>query len=214
MSDHAKFPPSAADRWLHCGYSIKMAPFYISVDNAASINGTNHHSIGALHLENGTEPSDHKMRIYTDHVRGAAEGGQLFVERKVIIVPELCTGTADAIVLHPDHGHVIDLKWGKSAVHADSSQLKTYSIGVVQEFDLPEDFPMRHTIVQPNGTSGWPVKHWDTTAGDMLRFRDEKILPAIEIGLGPNPKAVPGSWCYWCPVKLHCHAYLLHTGKK
>lgn len=214
MSDHARFPPSAAERWLHCGYSVKMAPFYKSTDNAASINGTNHHSIGALHLENGTEPADFKMRTYTNYVRGAAEGGQLFVERKVIIVPELCTGTADAIALLPDIGHVIDLKWGTSAVHADTSQLKTYSVGVVQEFDLPKDFPMKHTIVQPNGKTGWPIKHYDTTAGDLLKFRDEKIIPAIENGMSANPKAVPGSWCFWCPVKLHCQAYLLAHGKK
>jgi len=211
---HAKFPPSGADRWLKCGYSIKMAPFYKSTDTAASINGTNHHSIGSMHLENGTEPSDPKMRIYTNAVRSAAEGGELFVERKVIIVPEICTGTADAIALHPDFMHVIDLKWGKSAVHADTAQLKTYGIGAVQEFDLPKDTPVRQTIVQPNGTSGWPIKHWDTTAGDLLKFRDEKILPAIENGLSPNPKAVPGSHCYWCPAKIHCKAYLMSVGKK
>ena len=214
MSAHAKFPPSGAERWLHCGYSIKMAPFYKSTDSAASLGGTMQHSIGAMHLENGTEPGNPKMRTYTNHVRGAAEGGQLFVERKVIIVPELCDGTADAIVLHPDLVHVIDLKWGKSAVHADTPQLKTYGVGVVQEFDLPKDTPVRQTIVQPNGSSGWPIKHWDTTAGALLKFRDEKIIPAIEVGLSPNPPAVPGSWCYWCPVKIHCKAYLLQNGKK
>jgi hypothetical protein len=73
---------------------------------------------------------------------------------------------------------------------------------------------VRQTIIQPNGSSGWPIKHWDTTAGDLLKFRDEKIIPAIENGLLPNPKAVAGGWCYWCPAKLHCRAYLLHTGKK
>lgn len=214
MSAHAKFPPSGADRWLHCGYSIKMAPFYLSTDTAASINGTNHHSIASMHLENETEPSDPKMRMYTDHVRESAEGGILYVERKVIIVPDLCDGTADAIALHPDHGHIIDLKWGKSAVHADTPQLKTYGIGMVQEFNLEDDFPIRQTIVQPNGTTGWPIKHWDTTAGDLLRFRDEKIIPAIEIGLSPNPPAHAGSWCFWCPVKPHCKAYLISRGKR
>lgn len=206
---HARFPPSGAERWLHCGYSVKMAPFYKSTDTAASLGGTKQHSIGSMHLENGTEPADFKMRIYTNHVRGAAEGGQLFIERKVVIVPDQCEGTADALVLHPDLFHVIDLKWGKSAVHADSSQLKTYGIGAIQEFDLPKDFPIRQTIIQPNGTTGWPIKHWDTTAGVLLKFRDEKIIPAIEIGLSPNPPAVAGSWCFWCPAKIHCKAYLL-----
>lgn len=214
MSDHAKFPPSGAERWLKCGYSIKMAPFYKSVDSAASINGTNHHSIGSMHLENGTEPADSKMRIYTNAVRMAAEGGELFVERKVIIVPELCTGTADAIALRPDLLHVFDLKWGKSAVHAtENLQLKTYGIGAVQEFDLPKDLPVRLTIVQPNGSTGWPVKDWDTDVEHLLKFKG-RIEAAIEEGLKPNPKAVAGSHCFWCPAKIHCQAYLLHGKKK
>lgn len=214
MSAHAKFPPSATERWMHCGYSVKMAPFYPSKDTVASKSGTDQHAIGALHLENGTDSRDHRMRMYTDYARSASEGGQLFIERRVIIVPGLCEGTADSIALLPDFANVIDLKWGTSAVHADAPQLKTYGIGVVQEFGLPNDFPFRQTIVQPNGKTGWPIKHWDTTAGALLKFRDEKIIPAIENGLSNNPKAVPGSWCYWCPVKFHCKAYLVHSGKK
>lgn len=212
---HAKFPPSGAERWLKCGYSIKMAPFYKNVDTAASINGTNHHARGALHLENGTDPKDDKMRIYTNAVRMAAEGGELFIERKVIIVPELCEGTADAIVIRPDLLHVFDLKWGKSAVHAtDNPQEKLYGIGAVQEFNLPDDLPVRLTIVQPNGSSGWPVKNWDTDVEHLLKFKENKVLPAIDNGLGPNPKAVAGSHCFWCPAKIHCQAYLLHGKKK
>lgn len=212
---HAKFPPSGAERWLKCGYSIKMAGFYKSVDTAASINGTNHHARGALHLENGTEPKDDKMRIYTNAVRMAAEGGELFVERRVIIVPELCEGTADAIVLRSDLLHIFDLKWGTSAVHAtDNPQEKIYGIGAVQEFNLPDDLPVRLTIVQPNGKSGWPVKNWDTDVEHLMKFKKDKIIPAIQNGLSENPKAVAGSHCYWCPAKIHCKAYLLNKGKK
>lgn len=212
---HARFPPSGADRWLHCGYSIKMAPFYKSVDTAASIGGTNQHSKGSMHLENGTEPTDPKMRLYTNAVRMAAEGGELYVERKVIIVPELCSGTADAIVLRPDLLHIFDLKWGKSAVHAtENSQMKTYGVGAVEEFDLPFDLPVRLTIVQPNGSSGWPIKDWDTDVRHLIKFKRDKIIPAIEVGLSSNPPAVAGSWCFWCPAKLHCKAYLVKAGKK
>ena len=214
MSGHAKFPPSAADRWLKCGYSIKMAPFYPSTDTAASLNGTKHHDIASMHLENGTDSTNDKMRIYLNAVRNAAADGELFVERKVIIVPELCTGTLDAGVVNSGWANIFDLKWGKSVVHAtDNSQMKTYAIGLLREYPLPKDASVRLTIVQPNGASGWPVKHWDTTAGVILKFKD-KIDAAIENGLKENPKAVPGSHCFWCPAKIHCRAYLLHTGKK
>lgn len=212
---HAKFPPSGAERWLHCGYSIKMAPFYRSTDTAASINGTNQHTIGSMHLENGTEPRDPKMRIYTNEVRMAANDGELSVERKVIIVPDLCTGTLDASVVAFDRSwiHIFDLKWGTSIVHAtDNAQMKTYALGLLREYPLPPATPLTLTIVQPNGKSGWPVKNWVTEASVIYKFKD-KIDAAIDNGLSPNPKAVPGSWCYWCPVKPHCQAYLLSRGK-
>lgn len=212
---HAKFSPSAAERWLHCGYSIKMAPFYPSKDTAASIGGTNQHAIGAMHLENGTEPKDEKMRIYTNHVRMIATDGEMFVERKVIIEPGLCEGTLDAGVIAFDMswGEIVDLKWGTSAVHAtDNAQEKTYALGLLKEYPLPPAAPMTLTIVQPNGKTGWPVKRWETTAGVIYKFEDT-IKRAIDNGLSPNPKAVPGSWCFWCPVKFHCQAYLIHSGK-
>lgn len=215
MSAHARFAPSAAERWLHCGYSIKMAPFYPSKDTAASIGGTNQHSIGALHLENYTEPKDPKMRIYTNEVRKAANDGDMLVEHKVIIVPELCTGTLDAAVVAFDRSwiHIFDLKWGTSAVHAtDNAQLKTYMIGLLNEFPMPPSTPLTLSIVQPNGKSGWPVKNWETEASVIYKFKD-RIDAAIDNGLSPNPKAVPGSWCYWCPVKFHCQAYLVYSGK-
>lgn len=213
---HAQFAPSAAERWLHCGYSVKMAPFYKSVDTAASLGGTKQHAIGAMHLEQGTEPNDPKMRTYTNAVRNVAADGELFVERKVIIVPGLCEGTLDAGVIATDRswGHIFDLKWGTSAVHAtDNPQEKTYAVGLLAEYPLPPSSPFTLTIVQPNGKTGWPVKDWRTDVATILKFKD-RIHAAIDNGLSANPKAVPGHWCYWCPVKLHCKAYLLAHGKK
>jgi hypothetical protein len=216
MSDHAKFSPSGAERWLKCGYSIKMAPFYKNTDNAASLNGTKHHNIAAMHLENDTEPKDGKMRIYTNAVRQSAMDGELFIERKVIIVPELCEGTLDAGVIAIDRSwaRIFDLKWGTSAVHAtDNPQEKLYLLGLLREFPMPPDTPVTLTIVQPNGSSGWPIKNWDTNVGHILKFKD-KVDAAIENGLKPNPAAVAGSHCFWCPAKIHCKAYLMSKGKK
>ena len=205
---HALFPPSGAERWLRCAYSVQMSKLFKSTDTAASINGTKHHAIAALHLEQNTESKIKGMPVYLNAVRGAAEGNTLFVERKVIIVPDLCWGTSDAIVVAPNFINIFDLKWGKSAVHAtDNPQEKLYGIGTLNEFPMPMSAPMRLSIVQPNVASGWPVKDWDTTVGHVIKFKD-KVHAAIDAALGPNPKAVAGSHCYWCPAKLHCQAYL------
>ena len=205
---HAKFSPSAAERWLYCGYSVKMAPFYPESSSAAADLGTEKHGIAAMHLENGTDPADPSLRIYTNAVRSVADEGVLFVERKVTIVPDLCTGTMDAGVLTPGTFYGFDYKNGKSAVHATNNpQLMLYALGVVREFHLTKDFPMRLTIVQPNATQGWPVKNWDTDVAHLLKFY-EKVQRAIDAALVENPKAVAGSWCYWCKAKMHCQAYL------
>lgn len=213
MSGHALFSPSSAERWLKCGYSIKMKPFFTSTDTAASINGTNHHTIAALHLENETDSGIKGMSTYLNAVRNVAVDGELLVEHEVIIVPELCKGTLDAGVISESWFHIFDLKWGKSPVHAtDNPQMMLYALGIVREYMLDKGVDATLTIVQPNATSGWPVKNWETTVAHLLKFY-EKVQRAIEEGLKPEPKAVAGSHCYWCPAKIHCQAYLKNQKK-
>lgn len=207
---HALFSPSSAERWLRCGYSIKMAPKFKSVDTAASANGTKHHGIASTHLENGTHSKIPGIQSYLREVRkDVGDDSILLVEHKVVIVPELCTGTLDAAVIRPDWMRNLDLKWGTSAVHAtDNPQLKLYLIGLVNEYPTPPDTPVRLSIVQPNGKTGLPVKDWDTTVGHIQKTFMPKVERAMENGLSPNPVAVPGSHCFWCPAKMHCKAYL------
>jgi hypothetical protein len=208
---HALFSPSAAERWMRCGYSVKMSKFYPSTTNAAAEEGTRQHAIAADLLLSG-ENANSVLQTYLQLVRN--QPGELFVERKVVIVPDLCEGTADAIrVDAPEALYVSDLKFGKKLVHAtDNLQLKLYALGALREFPLPRYAKVRLTIIQPNST-GIPVRPWDTTVEHILKFKP-KVEAAIEEGLKENPKAVAGSHCFWCPAKIHCHAYLLHIGKK
>lgn len=208
---HAKFPPSGAERWLKCGYSVKMLPFYPDKETAASKEGTRQHAIAAMHLNYATDSCDPKMQTYLDTVR--SEPGDMFVERKVTIVPELCWGTADAFKLG-NYLSLFDLKWGKSMVHATKNpQLRLYALGVLREFPLPRDASVELAIVQPNGATGWPTRRWNTTVQEILEFKPE-VMRAIDVALGPNPPAVAGAYCFFCPAKIHCPAYLLAHGKK
>lgn len=211
---HAMFSPSSANRWLVCDLAAQMNQLFISHDTAASSLGTERHGCAAMHLENDTEPKDKHLKIYTNAVRQAAVDGELFVEEKVVIVPDYCEGTADATVVAADWFKVFDLKYGKSPVSAtDNPQLKIYGVGFVMRHDLPPDMPGDLVIVQPRASTGWPVKTWGTTAGDLLEFKNEVVEPAIERGLKPNPKGTAGRHCFWCPGKLHCQAYLTRGGK-
>lgn len=207
---HAKFPPSAAERWLVCPLTAKLSAMFPDTPNQASILGTMKHEQAAKHLEAGTRSDDPKMQLYLDAVR--AEPGELAVERKITIVPDVCWGTSDAYVVAPRKLTIFDLKWGKAHVHATNNpQLLTYGNGVLREVLLPRDTPAQLVIVQPNASTGWPVKRWDTTVGDILTFK-QKIVIAIEAANQPNPKGVPGAHCFWCPGKMHCPEYLKAQG--
>lgn len=210
---HALFAPSAAERWLHCGYSVKMTPLFIDTTTTASADGTEKHAIAAMHLENDTDSENPKLNTYLNAVRSSAVDGQLFVEYKTVIVPDLCEGTMDAAVLGDGWLHTFDLKYGKSPVHAtENPQLMLYALGMVLEHQLPPDFDVRLTIVQPNASAGWPVKPWDTSVKALQKFHG-KVLKAIDVGMGENPPAVAGSWCYWCRAKMHCKTYLMQRGR-
>lgn len=203
------FRPSKVEQWLHCGFSVAAAPLFPPTSNAAADNGTKHHGIASTHLDNGTESKIPGINMYLREIRkDLADDSQLFVERKIIVLKDLCEGTLDSAVIRPGWRRNLDLKWGKSAVHAtDNGQLKLYAIGLDNEFPADPGDPLRLTIVQPNGSTGLPVKNWDTTMGHVRKFMD-KVHAAVDEGLKPVPKQKAGSHCYWCPAKAFCEEYL------
>lgn len=209
---HALFPPSGAERWLKCAYSVKISTLFPSIDNAASLEGTRRHEICSLHLIADTDSKDKGEQTYINAVRKA--DGELFVEHKVVVVPGLCWGTLDAAKVYPTYLSLFDLKWGKSPVQAtDNPQMLCYANGLLREIPLPRGTPVDLTIVQPNASSGWPVKHHRIDVDRVLEFKP-KIMIAIDNAMKDNPVAIPGKHCYWCPAKMHCEAYLYEKGKK
>lgn len=208
---HALFPPSGAARWMNCPHAVWMAQRFLPApDTEASLKGTQKHDEAAKHLEEGTDSEDRKMQTYLKAVRKAP--GIKLVEHKVTVVPEVCWGTSDAIVVDLEEPklYIFDLKWGVSPVTAvDNAQMKVYSVGALREYLLPRDAKVEMTIVQPNAKSGHTVKPWATTVDQVWTFREE-ILRAIDRGLNDNgpETAVAGSHCFWCPGKLHCPTHL------
>lgn len=206
------FPPSGASRWLVCPLSVKLAPLFPQKDSAASIEGTKKHAEAAMHLNNDTYSKNSKLQQYINLVR--CREGQRLVEYEVTIVPDLCWGTLDAAVLGTWEMSLFDLKWGKDPVQAvGNPQLLCYGVGLLREYPRPRKASVNLSIVQPNTTSGWPTKRWDTDVQTILDFRP-KVMAAIDAAMKDNPKGVPGKHCFWCPAKLHCEAYLHSIGRK
>lgn len=208
---HALFAPSAATRWLTCAYSVLMSQLFISTSSAAATEGSLKHDEADQHLKKDTDSDNAKLQLYINTVRRFP--GELTSEKKVIIVPELCEGTADAVAID-DYTFIIgDLKWGKHPVSpVNNAQEKTYALGVLRENPIPRDELVKLFIIQPNTKQ--PVRSWGIYVEQLLEFRDEVHkaidlgLTAIDRGIGADTQAVAGKHCYWCPGKLHCDTYL------
>ena len=125
-------------------------------------------------------------------------------------------GTADAIIVHTDNTiDMIDLKGGMGMVFAkDNPQLKIYSGGILEEFDLIRPIKkIRTHIVQPRRD------HYDVeeyTYDEIMAFMEYEVAPAaasiheefesVHTKFEPSDKA-----CQWCPRAGYCEAQTAHV---
>lgn len=120
-------------------------------------------------------------------------------------VPE-CWGTADVIIISPQHVEIIDLKYG-TGIRVDAEgnpQLRLYGVGALELADLLGDIKLvRCTVFQPRRDS---VSTEELTAEELRHWRDS-IIPIAEDALsgsdvfGPSQEA-----CRFCPAAGDCKA--------
>lgn len=138
----------------------------------------------------------------------------LLLEQQVHTGIEGCWGTSDAIIVSPQHVHVIDFKYGQGvAVSAERNpQIMLYGVGGLEEYGdlLGEVEIVKMTIYQPRlGRQST----YSLLPASLLAWRDE-IRPIAERALGqdaefgPSPEA-----CRWCPVAATCRARLEYETK-
>jgi hypothetical protein len=160
------------------------------------------------------QPSVQHYVKFVREARDASPGCDLLVEHKVTIAKDLCWGTLDAGILTQKSFTVIDFKNGTHPVQAVSNpQLMLYGLGLLRENPLPKSATVMLAIVQPRTTAGWPVKRFSPTVAHLLDFRG-KVNSAIDAAGAPNPKAVTGEHCFYCPAKRNCPEYLYDLGEK
>lgn len=190
VGDHAKFSPSAAERWFTCPGSVVLSKGIPESSSHFAEEGTQAHGLAKKWLLDESRALGYSaemrdnVRFYVDHVKALAEGQDniLAVEQKVVITDD-CWGTADAWIWkpHSETLYVRDLKYGAGVVVEvqDNKQLLSYGLGAL----LTSGFPAKVVnigIVQPRiPHPDGPARSKDYQAVDLIDFHAD-LLDAVD----------------------------------
>lgn len=233
---HAELAPSSADRWLTCMGSVALCKDLPDHASSYAVDGTDHHEVGALCLEGGTDAAEwigHPMKSgeqlteenakylqegYIDPVRAYAAMGTLLIEEEVPLAwytgNPLDHGTSDAVVIGLGKELLVaDLKFGRGVEVCpdDNRQCKIYALGVIEKHGLHEEYDtVRIVICQPRVSDGKP-KEWVVSMRDLLAFKEQVQHTAARIEDAAKARKelplVPSEKaCRFCKAKATCPA--------
>lgn len=219
---HAVLSASAADRWMHCPPSARLAERYPQTSSSYAEEGTRAHEIAEQCLrafkdglpEPVYEGDDLRIRgelqpyidwIVETYNRYKAKSADtlMLLETRVDfsnVVPD-GFGTGDVIIISGTTLHIIDLKFGKGVPveAALNPQLMLYALGALNLFeDLYDINLVRMTINQPR------LDHISTSfasAAEIRYWGDHKVAPVAKQAYEGKGEFACGDWCRWCPVK-------------
>jgi hypothetical protein len=242
VSEHAKFSPSGAHRWMSCPASMAVESEIPDQTSAYAEEGTKAHALAEALLRvelNGCDgpdvfdaeamlaDADEDMREhvgkYVDLVLRMSQNHTLLVEQRVnfgaaIGVPEdEAFGTSDAVILTADGEElmVVDLKYGQGVrVSAEENeQLMLYALGALNEFAMLGDFKrVRLVIHQPRLDS---VSEWDCTVEHLMAFAEKAKYAALQCqnaSVFHRSKALEPSSSYFYPTNEGCR-FCRYAGK-
>lgn len=231
--DHALLSPSAAGRWLKCPASVALTAGMPEETSPYALHGTAAHAAAESVLTGRPYKSPEgaesirfedlttEVEPYTDFVRKETRGDFRLIEQRLEAswLSAECFGTADAVMLHPDEIHVVDLKTGRGVqVKAkDNPQLAIYARSVMETFaGMFDDLSViKMTIVQPPLNY---IETWQITPQDLIKITDSMKDAAAECvkeladmsTAEPHPERLkfnPGTaQCRFCRARHECRA--------
>ena len=230
-NEHAKLPPSGAERWMTCPGSVVLSEGMPESDSEFAEEGTRAHALAERWLlmhfaQRGTAPSvsdaeaemARHVKVYIDECLGlVVKGAKVFVETKVIVNRDVY-GTADFIAWRPDT-HVLyvrDLKYGAGvAVSVERNiQLRLYALAALITMKLPAEV-VNIGIVQPRyDHPDGLVRSIDFDTADLLDLHADvldaigRVKTALETRNDKNWEnnfLVPSEkGCRWCVAAPKC----------
>lgn len=237
MAAHAKLSASGSKRWLSCSASVQAESGLKDSSSIYADEGTAAHSLaercltynkpavfflgesitGGSNVFTVDEDMASAVQVYVDYCNNLPATIRL-LEKRVNFnrwVPD-GFGTSDFIAIEKDIKnkrqviHVVDLKYGKGVMvdALNNSQAMLYGLGVIQTLGFIYGFDQNDlvncTIVQPRLDH---ISEFSITVGDLLRWADKVVVPAVADALGDSPTYTPGDeQCRWCKAKPTCKA--------
>ncbi|MCH1940006.1 DUF2800 domain-containing protein [Holdemania massiliensis] len=219
---HAVLSASAADRWMHCPPSARLAEQYPQTSSSYAAEGTRAHEIAEQCLrafkDGQPEPiyEGDDLRIRGElqaYIDGIIEtynaelaihpDTTLILESKVDFsqyVPD-GFGTADVIIMAGSRMYVIDLKFGQGVeVNAQGNpQLRLYGLGA---YHLYEDlYDITHIMLEIRQPRKDHYSCDFMTVEDLIQWGNEVVKPTADIAYEGKGEFACGDWCRFCPVK-------------
>jgi len=206
---HALCSPSSAYRWLNCPQSV----FYQDTrpPGQAAERGTRLHELayqvltGQKALGRLTHHDRAEIQHYVELVDTLAKScDSLLLETTIWHpdFPEICFGTADAVIVNRGVLHVVDLKTGEVGVKAyKNPQLTLYAYMALARLRVA--VPGIRSIALYIAQTGRPLDAWRLTVAELERWHGDVVWPVLShIEQFENwSKAKAGAWCEWCPGK-------------
>ena len=232
MNGHATLAPSAAERWIVCPASVRMAASVPEEPSSSyAQEGTNAHELAEAmaryQLLGGPEVDVDAWRArlgedydemqqhaqgYVDYLCGLLASypdAQLLLEQRLPTGLPECWGTSDAVIVSPTVVETVDFKYGQGVrvEAAENPQLRLYGVGALEAFGdlLGEVDTVRLTVYQPR------LDHvaGEVLTADELRAWRDGLLPVAQAALGPDAPFGPSeAACRWCPVSGSCKAQM------
>jgi hypothetical protein len=155
---------------------------------------------------------DNEMEKHTDdyvtfilEIIGRNTGARVLVEKKLSLerwIPE-SFGTSDCIIVAGNTLHVVDLKYGKRHVKAESNpQMMIYALGAYDLYDCIYDIEkVSMSIYQPRI---YNISTHEMEVGDLLRWGDEVLRPKAQLAFKGEGEYACGAWCKYCLANPIC----------
>lgn len=234
MKAHADASPSGSSMWIACPASVTKARGKVRKSTPFTREGSAAHSL-AEGLLNGatvpvrgmeitiegedieiTEEMEQAVQEYVDECARAAIGAEVSgCETRVHLNldGEDIFGTCDFHAFKTPVLRIKDFKYGQGVpVSPDSSQLKIYAIGVINELGpFAEIDEIELTVVQPR--NGGISKHTMTMA-ELIEWERSTLLPAVARLAANDPTETAGDHCRWCVRAGECRAFAALANSK